>query len=104
MTNVVSDALTAANSNVIINMQRTLIIGRLATYNLVLEFSAQASRNTDIVTGLQNHNGGFNGVPTVVATNNEGNFIHFSVADGGKLISAETIPAGRWRMAFSYII
>lgn len=85
-------------------MQRSIHLGKIAVYNLVVSLSATKTRNAQVVSGLGEHNGGFNGVPTIVATDNNGNFAHFMLADGGVIIAAEDIPAGRWRMAFCYIL
>lgn len=94
--------LTAA-AGVTIDTQRTLIVSKLAAYNLVVTTASNMTRNNVIASGFAIHDGGYNGVPTILATDNNGNFARFMINDSGELICAENVPASRWRMAFSYI-
>ena len=102
LTSVSSTGLTAG-TDVTIDMQRSMFVGKLAVYNLVVTTSAAKSRNDTIVSGLKQHDGGFNGVPTVLATDNNGNFAQFMASDSGTLIAAGNVSAGKWRMSFSFI-
>jgi len=101
-TSVVSGGLTGA-TGITIDSQYKMELGKLVCYNLVLTSDHNMANGDNVVSGLKVHYGGFNGVPTVPATNNAGSVAHFGVNDNGDLFAIGAIGSGKWRMSITYI-
>lgn len=102
LTTVVDNSLTPGTGITIV-MQRKLKIGKMVTYNLAITTTEQIQTGTPLVSGFELHNGGFNGVPTIVAYNNNAATAFFYLHDNGDIRPIAAFGAGTWRMAFTYI-
>lgn len=102
LTTVVDNSLTPATGITIV-MQRKLKIGKMVTYNLAITTTEQIQTDTPLVSGFESHNGGFNGVPTIIAYNNNAATAFFYLHDNGDIRPISAFGAGTWRMAFTYI-
>lgn len=93
--------LTAASGMTVRHAVKSRI-GHIVAYNLVV--TTPALSNGDVVlTGFEGRTASFNGIPTIVATDNAGNIAHFLLTDANSLCSVGSVIAGNWRMAFSFI-
>lgn len=99
---IITDSLTPG-TGVSIAMQRKLKIGNLVTYNLAITTTEQTQPHVSLVTGFEQHNGGYNGVPTILSFNNSSATAIFYLHDDGSLRAVSAFGASTWRMSFSYI-
>ena len=103
LTTVVDNSLTPA-TGVTINMQRKIKIGKLIAYNLVITTTAQTQYGASLVSGFEGQNGGYNGIPTILAyNNNNATAMFYSHNTELDLRPIAAFGAGTWRMSFSYI-